>query len=77
MPFGEVVCGAPGSGKSTYCYGKHQPFTALGRPLAIVSLDPANDALPYPCAVELAGLVMLEDTMDTHGSTRMARCCSI
>jgi GTPase SAR1 family protein len=67
MPFGEIVCGSPGSGKSTYCYGKHQLFSALGRPLAIVNLDPANDALPYPCAVDLAELVTLADAMDAHG----------
>ncbi|KAJ7829408.1 hypothetical protein B0H14DRAFT_3110417 [Mycena olivaceomarginata] len=35
MPFGEIVCGSPGSGKSTYCYGKHQLFTALNRPISI------------------------------------------
>jgi GTPase SAR1 family protein len=67
MPFGEIVCGSPGSGKSTYCYGKHQLFSALGRPLAIVNLDPANDALPYPCAVDLAELVTLADAMGAHG----------
>ncbi|KAF9068404.1 hypothetical protein BDP27DRAFT_1383630 [Rhodocollybia butyracea] len=32
MPFGEIVCGAPGSGKSTYCYGKYQLFNALRNP---------------------------------------------
>jgi GTPase SAR1 family protein len=58
MPFGEVVCGAPGSGKSTYCYGKHQLFTALNRPISIVNLDPANDN---------ASLITLQDVMDEHG----------
>lgn len=24
MPFGEIVIGSPGSGKSTYAYGKYQ-----------------------------------------------------
>lgn len=67
MPFGEVVCGAPGSGKSTYCHGKHQLFTALNRPIAIVNLDPANDNIPYPCAVDISSLVTLEDVMNEHG----------
>ncbi|OAX32944.1 cytoplasmic protein [Rhizopogon vinicolor AM-OR11-026] len=67
MPFGEVVCGAPGSGKSTYCYGKHQLFTALNRPISIVNLDPANDNLPYPCTVDIASLITLQDVMDEHG----------
>ncbi|KAJ7241698.1 cytoplasmic protein [Mycena haematopus] len=67
MPFGEIVCGSPGSGKSTYCYGKHQLCTALARPIHIVNLDPANDALPYPCAVDIAALITLKDVMDEHG----------
>ncbi|PFH48728.1 hypothetical protein AMATHDRAFT_64743 [Amanita thiersii Skay4041] len=67
MPFGEVVCGSPGSGKSTYCYGKHQLFTALNRPISIVNLDPANDNIPYPCAVDISSLITLRDAMDTYG----------
>ncbi|KAI6137127.1 cytoplasmic protein [Pisolithus sp. B1] len=67
MPFGEVVCGAPGSGKSTYCYGKHQLFTALQRPISIVSLDPANENIPYPCAIDISSLITLQDAMDAHG----------
>ena len=67
MPFGEIVCGSPGSGKSTYCFGKYQLFTALNRPISIVNLDPANDALPYPCAIDISSLVTLGDVMDKHG----------
>lgn len=67
MPFGEIVCGSPGSGKSTYCHGKHQLLTALARPISIVNLDPANEHLPYPCAVDLSSLITLQDVMDEHG----------
>ena len=67
MPFGEIVVGSPGSGKSTYCYGKHQLFTALNRPISIVNLDPANDNIPYPCAVDIASLITLQDAMSEHG----------
>ena len=68
MPFGEmIVCGAPGSGKSTYCYGKYQLFTALERPISIVNLDLANDNIPYPCAIDIASLITLQDAMDAHG----------
>ncbi|ESK98262.1 atp binding [Moniliophthora roreri MCA 2997] len=67
MPFGELVCGAPGSGKSTYCYGKHQLFTALNRPISIVNLDPANENIPYPCAIDISSLVTLKNVMDEHG----------
>ena len=66
MPFGEVVCGSPGSGKSTYCYGKHQLFSALGRPISIVNLDPANDSLPYPCAIDISSLITTQDVMNEH-----------
>lgn len=67
MPFGEVVCGSPGSGKSTYCYGKQQLFTALNRPISIVNLDPANENIPYPCAIDIASLIKLEDVMNEFG----------
>ncbi|KAJ7639769.1 hypothetical protein DFH06DRAFT_1217812 [Mycena polygramma] len=67
MPFGEIVCGSPGSGKSTYCYGKHQLFTALNRPISVVNLDPANDSITYPCAFDISSLITLQDVMDEHG----------
>jgi GTPase SAR1 family protein len=66
MGFGEIVCGSPGSGKSTYCYGKHQLFTALNRPVAIVNLDPANDNIPYPCAINISELITIDDVMQEH-----------
>ncbi|KAJ3768385.1 hypothetical protein FB446DRAFT_751797 [Lentinula raphanica] len=67
MPFGEIVCGSPGSGKSTYCYGKHQLFNALQRPIHIVNLDPANDNIPYPCSIDISELITLQEVMDEHG----------
>ncbi len=66
MPFGEIICGSPGSGKSTYCYGKHQLFTALSRPISIVNLDPANDNIPYPCAIDISSLITLQDVMNEY-----------
>ncbi|KAF8334490.1 hypothetical protein F5887DRAFT_870552, partial [Amanita rubescens] len=67
MPFGEVVCGSPGSGKSTYCYGKHQLFNVLNRPISIVNLDPANENIPYPCDIDISSLITLKDATDAHG----------
>ncbi|KAI8093570.1 GPN-loop GTPase [Halteromyces radiatus] len=64
MPFGQVVVGPPGSGKTTYCWGAYQFLTASGRKVAVVNLDPANDHIPYPCAINIADLITLEDTMD-------------
>ncbi|KAL5521719.1 hypothetical protein ACEPAF_2467 [Sanghuangporus sanghuang] len=67
MPFGEIIIGPPGSGKSTYAHGKLQLFTALNRPISIVNLDPANDNIPYPCALDISSLITLEDAMTEHG----------
>lgn len=55
--------GPPGSGKSTYCNGMHQFLSAIGRKSSVVNLDPANDALPYPCALDIRDLTKLEDVM--------------
>ncbi|KAI9490129.1 GPN-loop GTPase [Zychaea mexicana] len=63
MPFGQIIVGPPGSGKTTYCWGAYQYLTAIGRKVAIVNLDPANDTIPYPCQVNIADLITLDDTM--------------
>jgi GPN-loop GTPase len=60
MPFGQVVIGPPGSGKTTYCNGMQQFMKLSGRKVAVVNLDPANDALPYEAAIDVSGLVQLE-----------------
>ncbi|ORX45316.1 hypothetical protein DM01DRAFT_1411066 [Hesseltinella vesiculosa] len=64
MSFGQVVVGPPGSGKTTYCWGAYQFLQGSGRKVAIVNLDPANDHMPYPCSVNIADLITLEDTMN-------------
>jgi len=67
MPFGEIICGSPGSGKSTYCFGKYQLFSAINRPIAVVNLDPANDTIPYPCAINISELISLNEVMEEYG----------
>jgi hypothetical protein len=47
MGFGQLILGPAGSGKTTYCNGMHHYLTLAGRKVAVVNLDPANDALPY------------------------------
>ncbi|KAM1289315.1 hypothetical protein ACFX2I_016591 [Malus domestica] len=66
MVFGQVVIGPPGSGKTTYCNGMSQFLQLIGRKVAVVNLDPANDALPYECAVNIEDLVKLSDVMVEH-----------
>ncbi len=63
MPFGQVVVGPPGSGKTTYCHGMAQYLAAVGRKVALINLDPANDVLPYQPAVDVSDLVCLEEVM--------------
>ncbi|WCJ29243.1 GPN-loop GTPase QQT1 [Euphorbia peplus] len=66
MVFGQVVIGPPGSGKTTYCNGMSQFLTLIGRKVAIINLDPANDSLPYECAVNIVDLIKLSDVMVQH-----------
>ena len=62
--FGQLVIGPPGSGKSTYCKAMKEFMSVLGRKVVIVNLDPANDALPYECSVDVSELITLQDVMD-------------
>ena len=66
MAFGQLIIGPPGSGKTTYCNGMQQYLQLTGRKVAVINLDPANDALPYDCSIDLADLVSLEAVMETH-----------
>eukprot|EP00891_Asterochloris_glomerata_P002985 jgi/Astpho2/2985/e_gw1.00051.152.1_t len=65
MPFGQLVVGPPGSGKTTYCNGMQQFLSLMGRKTVIVNLDPANDSLPYECSVDIAALVSLEEVQNS------------
>ncbi|AET00244.2 P-loop nucleoside triphosphate hydrolase superfamily protein [Medicago truncatula] len=66
MVFGQVVIGPPGSGKTTYCNGISHFLNLIGRKVAVINLDPANDSLPYECAVNIEDLVKLSDVMMQH-----------
>ncbi|KAI8917034.1 GPN-loop GTPase [Powellomyces hirtus] len=67
MSFGQIVVGPPGSGKTTYCHGMKQFYTATNRPVAIINLDPANDGMPYTPDIDISELITLEDTMEEFG----------
>ena len=53
MIFGQLVIGPPGSGKTTYCKAMGEYIKRLGRKIALVNLDPANDVLPYNPDVDI------------------------
>jgi len=38
---------------------------AIGRDVVVVNLDPANDSLPYDCAVDINELVSLDDVVES------------
>ena len=60
--FGEFVVGPPGSGKTTYCLGMREFLGALGRPVAIVNLDPANESALAD--VDIRELIVVDDVME-------------
>lgn len=62
--FGQIVIGPPGSGKTTYCNAMAQFMKGLGRKVAIINLDSANDVLPYKCSVDVSDLITIGDAMD-------------
>lgn len=65
--FGQAVVGPPGSGKTTYCSGMLEFLRGLGRRVAVINLDPANDALPFTPDVDLSELITVTDVMrDLH-----------
>jgi len=65
--FGQFVLGPPGAGKTTYCTGMQMLLSAMKRPCILVNLDPANDDLPYECAIDIRELVNVEDVMTELG----------
>ncbi|XP_053820533.1 GPN-loop GTPase 2 isoform X3 [Vidua chalybeata] len=67
LAFGQVVIGPPGSGKTTYCQAMQEFLARLGRSVAVVNLDPANEAPPCPCALDIGELVTLPDVMASLG----------
>jgi GTPase SAR1 family protein len=44
--YGQIIIGAPGAGKTTYCDGMQQYLKLLGRECHVVNLDPANEVPP-------------------------------
>ncbi|CAD5209677.1 unnamed protein product [Bursaphelenchus xylophilus] len=62
--FGQLVIGAPGAGKSTYCNAMIQMLKAIERPALYVNLDPANDLVPCQCDIDIRELITVEEVME-------------
>lgn len=61
--FGQLVIGPPGSGKTTYCDAVYKLFKEIGRKVAIINIDPANETVMYKADVDISELITVEDVM--------------
>lgn len=64
--FGQLIIGPPGSGKTTYCNAMGKFLESLGRKVAIVNIDPANENMEYKPTIDIADLIKLEEVMSIH-----------
>ncbi|XP_043482122.1 GPN-loop GTPase 2 [Leptopilina heterotoma] len=64
--FGQLVIGPPGSGKTTYCNAMGKFLESLGRKVAIVNIDPANENMEYTPTINIADLIKLDEVMSIH-----------
>ena len=65
LSFGQVIIGPPGSGKTTYCAAMKEFLTAIGRKVAVINMDPANDLVPDTCSLNISDMITLSEVMDS------------
>ncbi|XP_025987373.1 GPN-loop GTPase 2 [Solenopsis invicta] len=63
--FGQLVIGPPGSGKTTYCNAMSKFLESIGRKVAVINIDPANENMEYTPAADICELIKHEEVM-TH-----------
>ncbi|ETN62365.1 ATP-binding domain 1 family member B [Anopheles darlingi] len=61
--YGQLVIGPPGAGKTSYCHRMQQFLEKIGRGVAVVNLDPANENMQYKSAVDIMRLITVQDAM--------------
>lgn len=64
MIYCQIVVGAPGCGKSTYCNGMQKFLQAIGRETVIVNMDPGNENVLYESAFDIVELITVHDVME-------------
>ncbi|XP_011868632.1 PREDICTED: GPN-loop GTPase 2 isoform X1 [Vollenhovia emeryi] len=65
--FGQLVIGPPGSGKTTYCNAMSKFLESVGRKVAVVNIDPANENMEYTPAADISELIKHEEVMEHLG----------
>ncbi|XP_015111956.1 GPN-loop GTPase 2 isoform X2 [Diachasma alloeum] len=66
LVFGQLVIGPPGSGKTTYCNAMCNFLRNIGRKVAVVNVDPANENMEYKAAVDISELIKHNEVMETY-----------
>lgn len=61
--FGQLVIGPPGSGKTTYCNAMSKFLESIGRKVAIINIDPANENMEYIPTIDISELIKHDDVM--------------
>ena len=66
MPFGQVILGHPGSGKTHYCLAMKEVLTALQRKPLLINLDPANEPTETDITfdIDIRHLIKLEEVQE-------------
>ncbi len=67
MPFGQILLGPPGSGKTTYVQRFHSLYGSMARPVLSLNLDPANDPSDFIFDIDIRALVDLKEVMAEFG----------
>lgn len=67
MPFGQILLGPPGSGKTTYVQRFYSLYESMHRPVLSLNLDPANDPSDFIFDIDIRTLVDLKEVMDEFG----------
>ena len=59
--FGQLIIGAPGSGKTTYIKSMKDFYSQCGRKTLTINLDPANDNKTFNFDIDIRNLINLEE----------------
>ncbi|XP_012276931.1 GPN-loop GTPase 2 [Orussus abietinus] len=65
--FGQLVIGPPGSGKTTYCNAMYKFLEKVGRKVAVINIDPANENMGYKPTVDISHLIKHDEVMTEYG----------